>query len=84
MLLLFYSGMELLQGTQYYIVNQCKNPANTILTEIAYLFVLVQPLMWNYFYYVNFVFLNSQELEDYKSITKQLLPPSSVETWINT
>jgi hypothetical protein len=53
MLLLFYSGMELLQGTQYYIVNQCNNPANKLLTELAYLFVLVQPLMWNYFYYVN-------------------------------
>ena len=53
MLLIFYSGMELLQGTQYYIVNQCKNPANIILTEIAYLFVILQPLMWNYFYYIN-------------------------------
>jgi hypothetical protein len=53
MLLLFYSGMELLQGIQYYIVNQCNNPANKLLTEIAYAFVLLQPLMWNYFYYMN-------------------------------
>jgi len=53
MLLLFYSGMELLQGIQYYIVNECKNPVNIVLTEIAYIFVLLQPLMWNYFYYIN-------------------------------
>lgn len=52
-LLLFYSGMELLQGTQYYIVNQCNNPTNVLLTEIAYLFVILQPLMWNYFFYAN-------------------------------
>jgi hypothetical protein len=53
MLLLFYSGMELLQGIQYYIVNECKNPINKLLTEVAYIFVLLQPLMWNYFYYIN-------------------------------
>jgi hypothetical protein len=53
MILLFYSGMEILQGTQYYIVNECNNPINKLLTEVAYLFVLLQPLMWNFFYYAN-------------------------------
>uniref|UniRef100_A0A6C0B7J4 Uncharacterized protein n=1 Tax=viral metagenome TaxID=1070528 RepID=A0A6C0B7J4_9ZZZZ len=53
MLLLFYSGMEILQGIQYYIVNECNNPINKLLTEVAYLFVLLQPLMWNFFYYTN-------------------------------
>jgi hypothetical protein len=53
MILLFYSGMEILQGIQYYIVNECNNPMNKLSTEVAYLFVLLQPLMWNFFYYSN-------------------------------
>jgi len=52
-LLLFYTAMELLQGIQYFFVNQCSNAVNVFLTEIAYLFVLVQPLIWNMFYYFN-------------------------------
>jgi len=53
MLLLFYSTMEILQGVQYYYVNQCGNFYNRILTEFAYILVIVQPLMWNFFYYSN-------------------------------
>jgi len=45
--------MEILQGIQYYYVNQCNNPTNKILTEFAYILVLLQPLMWNFFYYKN-------------------------------
>jgi hypothetical protein len=52
-LLLFYTAMELLQGIQYFFVNQCSNVVNIFLTEIAYLLVLVQPLIWNMFYYFN-------------------------------
>ena len=52
-ILLFYSLMELLQCVQYYYVNQCTNIINKLLTEVAYLFVIVQPLMWNAYFYVN-------------------------------
>lgn len=52
-ILMFYAAMELLQGIQYFFVNQCSNVVNIFLTEIAYLLVLVQPLMWNMFYYFN-------------------------------
>ena len=52
-LLIFYIFMELLQGIQYFFVNQCSNFVNIFLTEIAYILVLVQPLMWNMFYYFN-------------------------------
>ena len=52
-ILLFYTLMELLQGVQYYFINQCSNWINVLLTEIAYVFVLVQPTMWNLFYYMN-------------------------------
>lgn len=53
MLLLFYSIMEILQGTQYYFVNQCSNIYNLLMTEFAYILVIVQPFMWNFFYYKN-------------------------------
>lgn len=52
-ILLFYTLMELLQGVQYYFINQCSNWINVFLTEIAYVFVLLQPTMWNLFYYMN-------------------------------
>jgi hypothetical protein len=52
-ILLFYIAMEILQGIQYFFVNQCSNAVNIALTEIAYILVLVQPLMWNMFYYFN-------------------------------
>lgn len=53
MLLIFYSIMEILQGVQYYFVNQCSNIINYMLTEFAYILVILQPLMWNFFYYKN-------------------------------
>ena len=52
-ILLFYTLMELLQGFQYYFINQCSNWMNVFLTEIAYAFILLQPTMWNLFYYMN-------------------------------
>lgn len=53
MVLLFYTGMEVLQGVQYFFVNQCTNWVNRILTEFAYVLVILQPLMWNFFFYLN-------------------------------
>lgn len=52
-ILMFYILMEVLQGIQYFFVNQCSNLVNIFLTEFAYILVLVQPLMWNLFYYFN-------------------------------
>jgi hypothetical protein len=52
-LLLFYSLMELLQTIQYYYVNKCDNIINRISTEIAYVLVILQPLLWNIFFYIN-------------------------------
>jgi len=49
----FYALMELLQGVQYYVVNQCSNLINVASTELAYVLVLVQPLMWNTYFYAN-------------------------------
>jgi hypothetical protein len=52
-ILLFYTCMELLQAIQYSYVNQCDNKINKALTEVAYGFVIVQPLLWNVFFYLN-------------------------------
>jgi len=49
----FYCIMELLQFVQYFYVNQCENKINKLLTEVAYVLVIVQPLMWNLFFYNN-------------------------------
>ena len=53
MLLIFYTLMEILQGIQYYYVNQCSNVVNVALNEVAYIFGIVQPFLWNYFFYLN-------------------------------
>jgi len=45
--------MELLQTLQYQVTNECDNPINVFLTEVAYIFVIVQPLIWNMFFYAN-------------------------------
>jgi hypothetical protein len=45
--------MELLQGIQMSYINQCDDWRNRILTEIAYIFVILQPLLWNVFFYTN-------------------------------
>jgi len=52
-ILAFYVLMELLQTLQYQITNECDNPINVALTEVAYVFVIVQPLLWNAFFYAN-------------------------------
>ena len=52
-ILIFYALMEFLQGFQYFFVNQCSNAVNVFLTEVAYILVIVQPLMWNSFFYFN-------------------------------
>jgi len=52
-ILIFYILMEILQGTQYFYINQCSNIWNKILTEIAYLLVILQPLIWNLYYFSN-------------------------------
>jgi hypothetical protein len=51
--------MELLQTVQHYLVNDCKNVWNRLLTEVAYIFVIVQPLLWNSYFYLNS--LNSEK-----------------------
>ena len=52
-ILAFYTAMELLQGTQYIFINQCSNPWNIGLTNVAYLFVILQATIWNTFFYYN-------------------------------
>lgn len=51
-LLAFYTLMELLQTVQYSYVNECNNKCNNYLTEVAYILVIVQPLLWNYIFYL--------------------------------
>lgn len=51
LIFLFYTLMELLQTVQYRTVNKCHLFENRFLTEIAYLFVIVQPLIWLIYYY---------------------------------
>lgn len=53
MVLLFYTVMEFLQAIQYLVVNKCDLFWNKLLTEFAYLLVILQPLMWNFFFYMN-------------------------------
>lgn len=48
---LFYTGMEFLQFFQYFYINQCNNSVNIYLTDIAYILIWLQPLLFNYFYY---------------------------------
>lgn len=45
---LFYSGMEALQFFQYFFV-EC-TWANSALTKVAYLYIWLQPLLYNWFY----------------------------------
>lgn len=52
-ILFFYALMELLQGTQYFYVNECSSEINRNLTNIAYILVILQPLLWNWFFYIN-------------------------------
>ena len=49
-LVLFYTGMEVLQTLQYHDLNRCGQLTNRALTEVGFVLVLVQPLMWNAFF----------------------------------
>ena len=51
-LLAFYTAMEALQTAQYMFVNECSDRRNQLLTEVAYVLVIVQPLLWNVVYYL--------------------------------
>ena len=44
--IIFYTIMEILQTIQYSYVNNCDS-TNRLLTEISYLLIIVQPIMWN-------------------------------------
>eukprot|EP00873_Tetraselmis_striata_P033855 jgi/Tetstr1/454119/TSEL_041038.t1 len=43
----FYTGMEVLQYFQHDHVNDCSGRGNRFLTRIAYLYIVVQPLLWH-------------------------------------
>lgn len=60
-LLIFYILMELLQTVSYYYANECDNKINKFLTEIAYVFVITQPLLWNSWFYLNTATLKSEK-----------------------
>jgi hypothetical protein len=47
----FYTLMEILQTIQYMYVNDCTSWQNSLLTNIAYVLVIVQPLLWNTIFY---------------------------------
>jgi len=49
----FYAIMELLKTIQYKYVNQCGKFMNKLLTELGYTLVIMQPLLWNVFFYLN-------------------------------
>jgi hypothetical protein len=51
--LLFYAGMEYLQFVQYFFVDSC-SITNAYLTNVAFLYIWIQPLFYNlYYYYTN-------------------------------
>ncbi len=50
---LFYTLMEILQFFQYGTVNKCEDVRNKALTMVAFVFILVQPLLWNWYGYVS-------------------------------
>jgi len=51
--LFFYVLMELLQTVQYYLLNDCENLWNRLLTEVAYVHIILQPILWNAYFYAN-------------------------------
>ena len=48
---LFYTLMEVLQTLQFRTLNKCSSAENQLLTQVALVFVIVQPLLWNYYFY---------------------------------
>lgn len=51
LILAFYTGMEILQTVQYFWVNQCDSKMNVFLTNVAYVYVIIQPMLWNMWMY---------------------------------
>ncbi len=51
LIFLFYTIMEWFQTIQFNSLNQCDSFENKFLTNIAMILVIVQPLLWNYYYY---------------------------------
>lgn len=45
----FYSGMEFLQFLQYFYTDNCSD-TNVLLTKIAYIYIWLQPILYNTFY----------------------------------
>lgn len=59
----FYSLMELLQTIQYHYVNKCGG-INEFLTNVAYILVIVQPLLWNSIFYFQSKKIRENSKED--------------------
>ena len=64
--IIFYILMEILQTIQYSFVNNCDN-INRFLTEISYVLVIVQPLMWNW------IFLHKYRTNKLKNVQKGIM-----------
>jgi hypothetical protein len=47
MTILFYAGMELLQFVQHFVLDECDNKVNVYSTHIAWIYIWLQPLLWN-------------------------------------
>jgi hypothetical protein len=65
-IIIFYTLMETLQTIQYSLVNNCDS-VNRFFTEISYIFVIVQPLMWNW------IFLHKKRTNKLKNVHKGIL-----------
>jgi len=50
--LTLYVMMELLQFRQYDTVNDCRNKENVTLTKLSYVLVWLQPVVWNWHFYL--------------------------------
>jgi len=62
LLVIFYTLMEWLQFIQYSYVNQCDSKINILLTNFAYILIIVQPLLWNLYFYINSTNSNDQNI----------------------
>jgi hypothetical protein len=47
LIILFYSGMETLQFVQHFVLDKCDNSINIYSTHIAWVYVWLQPLVFN-------------------------------------
>jgi hypothetical protein len=46
----YFASMELLQGLTYFVINDCSNPVNKLLTVLSYLHICFQPIFSNIFF----------------------------------